>query len=424
MNYELALQLMPHQEAFVYDVTTPIIGFAGGMRMGKSVSAVHHAIVLSAIHAGKEGALLSPTYGMTTRNLVPIFRMLNIKYNLGITGLDAKNPDELLITWGDQISKIHLGVSAENHDRLNGLTLAWAGLDEADKCSLSDVSLAVEQMGIRCSDPVHPYPGQVFITSTPEGQAFMYDYFVRENDDDKVLYKARMADNYLLSPKYIERLLRQIPAHKHGAYLNGDFVSLTDGGVYKSYDSDLSKSSLTLADLQDTDHLWASFDLNYGGMSCVVALIRGKEVHIIKEYMAVLDTQVLLTKLKDTLPWERLKITCDPACTQALSTIKESKIKSHIMMASPVIEYRVTSVNNKFLNGKDERTLFINPKTAPVLNKCVLMQQYLNGIPDKRTKIPEAKTDISGPCDALGYLIYLLYPYNPNGAKPINLRGF
>lgn len=424
MLLNLDLQIMPHQHDFVFDLTTPIIGFSGGMRMGKSVAACHHAIVLSAVHLGKKGAILSPTLGMTQRNIVPILRDLVEKYGLDVTGLDAKEPRQLFIRWGHHVSEIVLSVSAEEHGRLNGMTLAWAILDEADKCSPKDVDAAVQQMIMRCSNPTAPYPGQVCITSTPEGQAFMYDYFVRAENEHKKLYRAKMRDNYLLPQSYIDLILSQIPKHLQPAYMDGEFVSLTDGGVYKEYDIYQSKSSLTIADLEPTDNLWASFDLNYGGMSCVVAIIRGKEVHIVKEYMGLLDTDVLLKKLLVDLPNDRLIITCDPACTQALPLIKASKLKARIMSSHPSIEWRIKAVNNKFCNAKDERTLFINPKTAPVLNKCVLMQQYINGEPDKKTKIPEAKTDVSGPVDALGYLIYLLYPYNPTANQPVKLRGF
>jgi hypothetical protein len=430
MNKQINLSLMPYQQPFVYDVTTPIIGFNGGMGMGKSVASVNHAFVLSAIHAGKEGALLSPTFGMTQRNLVPLFRKLAEQTGVEIHGLKSKKPDVLEIKWGNKTSTIHLSVSAENHDRFNGMNLAWAGLDEADKCKPEEVVLAVEQMEFRVRDAVNPYPAQIFITSTPEGQAFMYDYFVLNDNEFKKLYRAKTADNYMLSPSYLTRLRKAIPKHKQEAYFNGEFVSLTDGSVYRCYDSMHNKTDLTINDMTDGDALWASFDLNYGGMSCVVFLVRqvGKKkmVYVVKEYMGILDTKVLLDKLKAELPIDKLWITCDPACTQALPIIKDSGLKQRIMTSSPPIEWRVTAVNNKFSNPLDEKPeLFVNPRTCPVINKCLLMQQYINGEPDKKTKIPEAKTDVSGPVDALGYGMYLLFPYNPPGnSRPIKLRGF
>lgn len=420
---KIEFELMPHQEGFVFDLETPIIGFMGGMRMGKSVAAVHHAILLSAVHAGKAGALLSPTFGMTQRNLVPIFRELNQKYDLKIEGLDVRAPSQLSIRWGDKVSTIYLSVSAENHDRLNGMSLAWAGLDEADKAPPDVVELAVEQMGIRTSNPTAPYPGQVFITSTPEDSGFMASYFIEKDNEMKHLYKAAMTDNITLDAAYIERMLETIPAHKRQAYINGEPIFLSDDQVYTDYDDVLNHTDFTEKDLTVNDPVYVSFDINDGGMSVVCFTVRDKTAIVFKEFMGLKDTMVVLNTIK-AQPWvHRVILTCDPASTQVFPFIRDSGIKHRIMMKAPEVAHRVHAVNRKFCDASGKRTLLINKNTCKILHKALIRQKYVNGVPDKKTKLLEAKTDVSGPLDALGYGIFLLFPYNPTGAGAISIRG-
>ena len=206
----LNFELMEYQEEFVFDTHHSEQGFTGGFRTGKSVAAVHKSIYLSALHRGKAGALLSPTYGMTKRNILPIFRKLRELYNLQIEGLSSANPAAIYIKWGDKVSTIHLDISAENHERLNGVSLAWAGLDEADKCINPEVAeTAWMQMGSRLSDTVPGEKGIRFATSTPEGFGFMYNTFAEMDPNltpdeatvkkrENHLYTASMLDNYML----------------------------------------------------------------------------------------------------------------------------------------------------------------------------------------------------------------------------------
>lgn len=419
----IEFDLMKHQHDFVFDVTTPFIGFMGGMRMGKSVSAVHHAILLSALHRGKMGALLSPTFGMTQRNLVPIFRTLAEKYNLDIKGLDTSRPSILQIRWGDDISTISLEVSAENHDRLNGMTLAWAGLDEADKCAQDTANLAVEQMTFRVSDPTKPYPGQIFITSTPEGHGFMAEFFIEKANQKKKLYSAAMTDNYLLSPEYIENVLATIPAHKRPAYVQGLPITFNTDVVYEDYDDELNNTTMTINDAKDTDIIHVSFDINDGGTSCVIAFDRDNKRYVVDEWMKMKSTEAVMTRVKQQ-PWaKQALITCDPASTQVFPYIVKEGLRHKIMQSAPEIAWRVTSVNTRFCDGNGNRHLFINKQKCKILNKCLTNQTYVNGIPDKKTKIPDAGTDISGPVDALGYLIYRDFPFRPRGSGPITIRG-
>jgi hypothetical protein len=142
------------------------------------------------------------------------------------------------------------------------------------------------------------------------------------------------------------------------------------------------------------------------------------------------DTEAVIERVKKQ-PWvKQAVLSCDPACTQVFTYIHKSGLKHQIMKSAPEVEHRVTAVNlrmgtQSMYEGKMLRHWLINTKMCPVLNKCAMRQGYINGAPDKKTKIEQAGTDISGPLDAIGYKTYRDFPYDPKGpAKPITLRGF
>lgn len=427
---------MEYQEDFVFDLEHRDQGFKGGFRAGKSESAVHKAIYNSMIHAGKKGALLSPTYGMTVRNLVPIFKRLNQKYNLKIKGLQAQHPSVLYIKWGSKVSEIHLDISAENHDRLNGITLAWCGLDEADKCNSGAVAEACWiQMGSRLSDPAPGEIGIRYATSTPEGYSFMYSTFEENPGPHKILYTAAMTDNYLLPDSYIESMKETIPKHLYNSYVLGEFMNLDKNIVYQDFDRKLNHSPITIDDVKPTEVIHLGMDFNSGGMSAVGSIIRDKKCYTIYENIGARNTRDLGLKLKNDhrLKDRKLVVYPDPSFIKNSSNSEQSDqaiLKSmgfncQFMNQQPLVTDRVNAVNARFCNTKDERNHFIDTKNCPLLTKAILTQTYKNGAPLKNDLlIGTTSTFIDGPVDALGYFIYTLWPVTNQNSRNIKISGF
>jgi len=442
----LEFELMEYQEDFVFDTEHSEQGFTGGFRTGKSVGAVHKAIFLSSLHRGKAGALLSPTYGMTKRNLLPIFRRLRENYGLNIDGLSAANPTTIQIKWGNTYSTIHLDISAENHDRLNGVTLAWAGLDEADKCNNPEVAeTAWMQMGSRLSDAVPGEKGIRFATSTPEGFGFMYNTFVetpRDATDEEIaarhrevkLYTASMLENYMLPESYVEQQLRSLPKHLHRPYILGEFTNINKNVVYVEYDRELNNTGLTLNDMKKDEVLHVGMDFNNNGMSAVGFIIRDNSAHVIYECIGSLNTKALAMKMKADLVDRNFVVYPDPACIQNKSSsdntdlviLRQHQFKIQLMSTHPAVQDRVNSVNARFNNILDERRLFVNRAKCPLTVKALLQQVYdSSGVPQKKTKLlGTVATQVDGPLDALGYAVYTIWPLRNARAPKISIQGF
>lgn len=431
----LTFELMPYQEDFVFDTHHSEQGFTGGFRTGKSVAAVHKAIFLSALHLGKAGALLSPTYGMSKRNLLPIFRKVKEQYNLNISGLSNANPGVLEIKWGNKTSTIYLDISAENHDRLNGVSLAWGGIDEADKCNSPEVAeTAWMQLGSRLSDPITGEKGIRFATSTPEGFGFMYSTFAESVDPERKLTMVSMLENYMLPQSYIDSQLRSLPKHLHKPYILGEFTNINKNVVYVEYDRDLSDTNLTLNDMKEHEVLHVGMDFNNNGMSAVGFIIRDGSAHVVYENIGAMNTPALAKKLKLDLEGKKFVIYPDPACIQSKSNsdntdlviLRQHQFKIQLMNIHPEVQDRVNSVNARFNNIKEERRLFVNKRTCPLTVKALLQQVYdSSGVPQKKTKLAgTTATQVDGPLDALGYGVFTLWPLQNQRAKRITLTGF
>ena len=346
-------------------------------------------------------------------------------------GLTSQAPGTLYIKWGDKISTIHLDVSIENFGRLNGLSLAWACVDEADKSRRESMDAFFEELIIRISDP---YPGrnaQINVTGAPELNGWLAEFFNDNSAEDRKLFKWSMMQNKMLSEQYKLSILSTIPKSKQPAWVHGEFMHNSDGLVYDEYDPILNNTNLTISDLHEQEDIWVTWDINNGGCNAYALVHRGKFTFIIKEWPKLQSTDAVIEKVK-MQPWaHRAILTCDPACTQVFPYIQKSNLKHKIMTAAPPIEWRVTSMNigfgteAEYSPGVFKRRLLVNVKECKILNKCLMRQGYIKGVPDKKTWISEANTDISGPLDGVGYAYYYMHPFRADGIrKQISIRGF
>lgn len=423
---ELKISPMPYQQEALCDYDTRFLGVSGGKRSGKTrMITCLKSIILSSLHPGKIGVVASPVYGMTRRNLLPQYRALALELGLDIKGLEVAAPNKLEITWGDKTSTIILDVTIENYGRLNGPSLAWVCVDEADKARYEDMKAFIEEATFRISDP---YPGrsaQINITGAPELNGFMGEFFIENSAPDKKLYTWSMMDNELLSDEYKQSILATIPLNKQEGWVHGRPMYNSDGLVYDSYDPTKNHIDFTIHDVKPLEKIQVCWDINDGGTSVVIGVRRGPFLIIFDEWMGMKDTEAVISKVKQQ-PWaSRAVLSCDPASTQVFTYIHKSGLEHQIMRSAPEVAHRVTAVNLRFGTssmfeaGIERPHLLINTKRCKILNRCLTRQGYINGAPDKKTKIEEAKTDISGPIDSLGYLVYREFPYAAKGRPTI-----
>lgn len=428
----LSLTPQSYQVDALLNFKTPIIGVAAGKRSGKShICIVQKAILASSLQPGMTFLVASPTFGMTRRNLLPLFRMEVQRMGLKVEGLDNKAPNEIKIHWGNLVSTIIFDVTIGSFGRMNGLSLAGVFVDEIDKAKFSEAEGFLEEAQIRLSKPAPGHIAQLVVCGAPELNGYMAEFFIEKAGKDRKLYTWSMMQNMMLSDEYKEMMKSNIPPSKQAGWIEGLFMYNSDGLVYSDYDPEENHTDLTMADVHAIETIHVMWDINDGGCNVYLAVRRGQFDFVIEEWPKMKSTETIIEKVLKQ-PWaKRALLTCDPACTQVFPYIHKSGLKYEIMSAAPEIDWRITSLNTgfgtkaKWPDGTMRRRLLINTKKCKILNKCLMRQGYIDGKPDKKTKIEEAGTDISGPLDGLGYWYYRDHPFQPNNpGRPIKLRGF
>ena len=186
-------ELFGHQEKFVRSKTR-FTALIGGVRSGKTyagaVKGIERALFLPTI-----GSAVAPTAAMARDVLVPQYaELLGERVEKWLS-----SNMEMTLRNGSKI----LFRSADNPDRLMGLTLDWFHLDEAAQLPKRVWEILVNR--------TISTGGHGFLTTTPRGRNWVFD-LVRdwENDPDAEIIIAKTADNPQISEADIARARRQL----------------------------------------------------------------------------------------------------------------------------------------------------------------------------------------------------------------------
>ncbi len=410
-------QCLPHQLKFLADTTTRSISLVAGYGAGKTKSLLLKTIDLAALNAGYKGGLFAPTNELAYNILIPelneILEQMEIPYKLRLS------PQPCYTLYFKHGSTILYVRSFENYQRIIGLNLAFAGVDEIDTVKSHIARIAWKKLRARCrSGPVN----QIYTTSTPEGFKFLYEYFDKDVREAKQkgktlarrLIRAKTTDNPFLKQDYIEDLYENYPEQLVEAYVNGRFVNLTSGRVYYSYDRKENRSDRVAKD-EDALHIGADF--NVGRMAATVHVMEGDRSDCVGEFSGLFDTPDLIRAIQNRYPVQcnagRVYLYPDPS-GKAREAVNAS-LSDHILLRqagfavyAPTsfipIKDRVASLNARFCNAAGTRLTFVNDREAPRIAEALEQQVYdSNEMPDKSS----GHDDIS---DSFGYFNHYHFP--------------
>ena len=405
---------------------------------------IHHnsgksqIMCVKAIMDSREGgadslvALYEPTYDLVRLILYP--RMSDLLTEFGIRFKLNKHEQTVYTSNGGMGDFIFR--SMDNPSRIVGYESFRAGVDEMDTLKLTHA----EQIWNRIIGRNRQHPktyvkstdrpmNGVSVFTTPEGFNFVYKFWVSEveKDPEKArLYKMVKASSYsnpFLSIEYLDNLLASYPDQLKQAYIDGEFVNLSSGSVYKNYDRYLNDTTETIQDYDNAVHI--GIDFNVGSLSGAVTVLRSGYPHVVDEVVGVYDTPELIELLKnrywvkDGTKFKRTRqiIIYPDASSNSKKTINASVTDQSLMRqagfevrslkTNPPIIDRVNSLNAMICNGKMERRLLINKDKCPSLANSLEKQPWgRNGLPDKVSGYDNICID------GLGYLIYYLFPIN------------
>ncbi len=196
--------------------------YIGGIGSGKTYAGATLALITSVKHPGTTGLVVAPTYPMIRDVVLPtVFRV----FPLLVVKKFVETKHELILKNGAKI----IFRSADKPDKLRGLNLAWAWIDEAAYVTkqLWDIVLG------RLRDKNGPRTA--WLTTTPKGRNWIWELWVKEPSEEYGYIHATTYDNIYLPEDYIKSLEVRYSGEFFEQEVLGKFVKF-EGLVYKEFD--------------------------------------------------------------------------------------------------------------------------------------------------------------------------------------------
>ncbi|MEE9189270.1 MAG: terminase family protein [Candidatus Neomarinimicrobiota bacterium] len=392
-------KLYSNQKAFIKSKYLHT-GIVGGYQSGKSTAAAVKAIIHLLQYPGIPIAYYLPTYGLFEDMLIP--KMTELLESIKIPMRHNVKHSKIITPRGEIWMR-----SMDTPDRIVSYSVGYSIIDEVDVVHSNKRKDAMKRIASRNSYK-KPTDNQMDFVSTPEGFAYMYEFFEKKNNDNKLLLRlSTMANEDNLAGGYIQGLREQYTEEQLKAYLNGEFVNLTSGTVYYKFNRQLN-NSLRIAQKNDT--LYVGLDFNISNMSAVIHVVDDKPVAV-DEITKAYDTEVISRLLKEKYPTNRILVYPDASGSQRqtnatktdIQILKDNGFIVRAKSKNPFVSDRVKNMNRMFCDGNNNINYLVNTVKCPEYTESLERLSYKNGVPDKTSGFDHIT-------EAGGYFIYYEYP--------------
>lgn len=278
----------PAQTVFVSD-RNPEAAYIGGVGSGKTASGVIRAkLNIEEWNVGEQGVIVSPTVPMLRNVIEPELRKWGLLDRPGIefrrseNRIEYPNGSTLILESANNDRKI---------ERLRGLNLAWAWMDEAAYQPRKVYNILNDRLR------VGEYRN-LFATTTPRGFNWVHDEFadlenytephslpygeVRQTDTTTTLLGVSTHANPANPDDYIERQERQRSGESYEQEIEGKFVNF-EGLIYKWFGDENRVTDDQLPETYDR----TIYGLDWGGSAptAIVCLRQsGDDWYVVDEF--------------------------------------------------------------------------------------------------------------------------------------------
>lgn len=352
----------------------------GGYQSGKSLAGTTKVLTKLLQHPGVPCAYYLPTYGLITDMLVPKFKSLF--ETVGIPYDYNQKYSRFTTKYGEVWMR-----SMHDPDKIISYSVGYSIADEIDVMATAKAKIAVGRIVARNSYKTSGTNSIDFV-STPEGFGFMYNMFWKDKDNpNKQLLKLSTMDNIdNLGTGYVDALKEVYTEEQLKAYLNGVFVNINSGTVYKHFDRHNNRSNRRV---QKTDVLHIGMDFNITNMNAVLHVIDGIPIAV-DEITGAYDTNDLCQKIQDKYPKHSIVIYPDASGSNRstsgktdIDIIKSYRFIVRKLSQNPLVKDRVNTMNVSFLDNQGNRNYLVNTDQCPVYTEALELQAYKKGSPDK-----------------------------------------
>ena len=338
-----------------------------------------------------------------------------VAFNMGLNVVIREGNKEVHFYSGQRYRGTCICRSMDKPHNIIGFKIGHGLLDELDVLPMDKAQAVWIKVIARMRYNVDGVKNGIDVTTTPEGFKFTHKLFVempQEKPELKGNYGLIQASTYdnerNLPDDYIPSLVEAYPDELISAYLDGQFVNLTSGTVYRNYDRDRCNSDEVV---QDKEPLYIGMDFNVANMSAVVCVKRNGNFHAVDELSGVFDTPEMIRIIQERWQSKGHKIFVYPdssgknretlnASVSDLSLLESARFSLRYHSKNPYVKDRVISVNKGFGGQK----VFINAKKCRETTSCFEKLAYdKNGEPDKTSGYDHLT-------EALGYLVYYEMP--------------
>lgn len=393
MNIDIALTA-PQRE-FVL-CKEPYPAMVAGLGAGKTYAATIRFLIQMIQEPGINVLLGMPTYDLLKMRAMPGFEEV-----LEVIGLPFKtNKSEYTITISGY-GVIYFR-SYDRPERWVAFEVGHTLLDEIDTLPKDKAALVWRKASERTRQECKSGNSIGVVTTPDQGiNGFVYQKWVKQNQDGYHLIKASTLSNPYLPDSYVQQIRNNYDPILAELYINGEFVQLNQNKVYHFFDREKHHVD---RDILSNDRLFIGVDFNVGGCCATVWVIDNNVPICVDEFVShdTMDFVNNLSRYTNQLivyPDASGANKSSNAVATDIDIINNAGYATDAPNANPFIRDRINCINALFAHDK----IKVNTSKCPELTNALETQGYTDkNEPEKFNEHP-AVDDWN---DCSGYFIH------------------
>lgn len=400
-----------------------VAGYGSGKTWAGCASLCEHALKWPKVTAG----YFAPTYPQIRDIFYPTIE--EVAYDWGMTTKIKTSDKEVDMYIAGRYRGTIICRSMEKPETIVGFKIGLALLDEIDTLKTEKAAIIYRKVIGRMRFNVDGLRNGIDVTTTPEGFRWTYQQFVERplaRPEMKLTHGMIQASTYdneaNLPEDYIPTIKQEYPESHIEAYLNGKFVNLATGTVYRNFDrtKNACDTQIIKKDGKVAEQLHIGMDFNVYNMHAAVHVLRGNDLHLAEEICGAVDTEDMCSIIKSRYGTVGVIVYPDASGAQHHSNnvnqtdieiIKKYGFQVVVNPSNPSVKDRIQSVNAMILNGEGKRRFYVNVKNCPKATSALEKQAYtISGEPDKSSGHDHLN-------DCVGYVVVKLFPIRAHKAR-------